>query len=92
MVSMFDRKWRDRVASTELSSGFPETDTAVLPPEDQSPGVYFISSFVGSKRKFALIKSFGKIDRLSGVWCGWALAGSPLPKGEGDRSCMIICR
>lgn len=93
VVSMFDRKWRERVAGIEFSScpWLPERDTAVLPPEDHSPGVYFVSSFVVSKRKFAVVKSFGSIAGLSGVSYVIVLDCSILFVGEGGWSCIMIC-
>lgn len=59
VVSMSARKWREIVEQTVLSSGvwLPERDTAVLPPEDQMPGVYLNSSLGRSKREFAVVNS-----------------------------------
>ena len=55
----------------------------MLPPEDQRPGVYFISSLPGSKRKFTVDKSFWYIGGLSGTWLAVAVGGSMSPEGEG---------
>lgn len=87
---MSARKWREIVEHTVLSSGvwLPETDTAVLPPEDHMPGVYLISSLGRSKRKLAVVNSFWEMERLSGAW-GAVMTGSIYPDGEGGRWCMF---
>jgi hypothetical protein len=93
VVSIFARKWRERVAGIVLASwvGMPERDTAVLSPEDQRPGVYFDSSLVGSKRKLVAARSFGYRGGVPEVCCAVFLGGSILSEAEGGWPCIMVC-